>query len=65
MVNLCKYVGGSVSLSADGKVVAIGATHHNNKTGKVRVYQLGDGNGSRLLILMDKRLVITLVLKYH
>ena len=44
-----EYVGGSVSLSADGKVVAIGATHHNNKTGKVRVYQLG-GDGQWLQI---------------
>ena len=44
-----EYLGGSVSLSADGKVVAIGATHHANKTGKVRVYQLG-GDGQWLKI---------------
>jgi hypothetical protein len=40
--------GTSVSLSADGTIVAIGATGNNNLAGHVRVYRLTSGNWSQL-----------------
>ena len=59
------YSGKSLSLSSDGTIVAIGATHNDGtgrNAGHVRVYQYANNSWTQLgKILMEKLLEIIVV----